>query len=57
MPRPRLKLPTKKRSQRPKIGRRLPDKVGRVKHIYNAGGDLLMVGTEAEWRNWIKTRR
>lgn len=56
MPRPRLKMP-KQETQRPRIGRKLPDKVGRIKNIYNARGDLLMTGTEAEWKNWVKTRR
>ena len=54
--RPRLKMP-KQKSRRPRIGRKLPDKVGKVKPIYNLNRDLLMVGTEAEWRSWIKTRR
>lgn len=37
--------------------RPLPDKVGKVVPIYNLQGSLLMVGTEAEWRKWAKTRR
>jgi len=41
----------------PKMKRRLPDKVGKVVPIYNLEGSLLMVGTEAEWRSWAKTRR
>jgi hypothetical protein len=53
--RPRLKMP-KQKPQRPRVKRRLPDKVGKIKRIYNAGGDLLMVGTEAEWRSWVNRR-
>ena len=40
----------------PKVKRRLPDKVGKVKRIYDKFSTLLMVGTEAEWRKWVKTR-
>jgi hypothetical protein len=47
----------KRKTQRPRIGRKLPDKVGKIKRIYSADGYLLMVGTEAEWRAWVKTRR
>lgn len=52
MPRPRLKMPT----QANPVKRRLPDKVGKAKHIYDKTGNLLMIGTEAEWRRWVKTR-
>jgi len=69
MPRPKIRRPTEdrartkrakaaevkvKRTLNPK--RLLPDKVGKVKHIYSKKGNLLMVGTEAEWRKWVKTR-
>lgn len=53
MPRPKLRMPVK---AKPVKKRSLPDKVGKVKHIYDKAGNLLMVGTEAEWRKWVKTR-
>lgn len=53
--RPRLKRPKAKSAVKAK--RRLPDKVGKMKNIYNLVGSLLMVGTEAEWRKWVKSRR
>ena len=54
MPKPKLRQP--KKAPPPKQ-RCLPDKVGKVVPIYNLQGSLLMVGTEAEWRKWAKTRR
>jgi hypothetical protein len=51
---PRLRKPKPKAEVKK---RRLPDKVGKVVPIYNLHGSLLMVGTEAEWRKWVKTRR
>ena len=55
MPKPKLKKP-KPRITTPKK-RRLPDKVGKAVPIYNLAGSLLMVGTEAEWRSWVKKTR
>lgn len=73
MPRPRLKRRSAPEEDRARTGRvkkaeeqvqrmgrpklRLPDKVGKVVPIYNLNCDLLMVGTEAEWRSWAKKRR
>lgn len=54
--RPKLRMP-KAKSRKPRIRRGLPDKVGKVKHIYDLRGSLLMTGTEREWRSWVKARR
>ena len=34
----------------------LPDKVGVKKTVRNLEGTVIFIGTENEWRKWVKTR-
>jgi hypothetical protein len=36
--------------------RKLPAKVGMTKTIKNMDGQVIFVGTENEWRRWVKER-
>jgi hypothetical protein len=53
-----------RRSVRPIIGgkisrkkRRVPSKLAKVLVIKDHQGNLLMTGTEQQWRDWIKERK
>ena len=48
------------RRSRIRIGKKnskpLPDKVGVRKTVRNMEGAVIFVGTESEWRKWVKKR-
>lgn len=52
---PKLFSPVRLAQERKK--KKLPDKVGQVKDVRDLSGDVIFVGTEAQWKKWARRNR